>query len=303
MDDLRSQQLELSGTAIPAVTDSTRQFFLEAITARKATNTVNMITSVSNTFRHSTQPNSIDLERQPVIALNTSSGFQHSPAENLKNVTFEPNAHEEGAGLIQLTESTQSATVELSQEGFRLESSITESSHFLGDGNTSIQTTAERFVGSPSTTTELTLTDLKPEIVSKPILSAIQNQLAAMRAGSMDGLDNGVRIQLDPHELGTVTVEVQNIDNITKIQIVTDQPMAHSMLEKNIEALLQSLDQSDGRTFDVDVSQQDSNEASRENEKQQTSTRRASHSSPVPEDKTNQSLAESPIEGGINMVV
>ena len=64
-----------------------------------------------------------------------------------------------------------------------------------------------------------------------------------------------VRIQLDPPELGNVAVEIVRGSEVTRIKIVTELPIAHTMLERNIDSLIQSLDTQHGHSFEVDVDQ------------------------------------------------
>ena len=148
------------------------------------------------------------------------------------------------------------------------------------------------------------LVDLAPETLTKPILESVRRQLSQLGPTQADALDKGIKIELAPRELGSVTVEVKTIDNITKIQIFADQPVAHALLEKNIEALLQSLDEGDGNTFDVDVSQRDSDAQSKGEQKRQPAKNASNNpNGNEPTNQSNPTPPDAPSEGGVNMVV
>ena len=49
---------------------------------------------------------------------------------------------------------------------------------------------------------------------------------------SMAADHSTIRIQLDPPELGAVSVEIQRSEQVTKIHIVADEVVAHSLLER-----------------------------------------------------------------------
>ncbi|MDG2013780.1 MAG: flagellar hook-length control protein FliK [Pirellulaceae bacterium] len=147
------------------------------------------------------------------------------------------------------------------------------------------------------------LVDLEPATLTKPILESVRKQLSQFGVPQADAMDKGIKIDLDPRELGSVTVEVKTVDNVTKIQIVADQPVAHALLEKNIEALLQSLDEGDGNTFDVDVSQRDSDAQSQREQKQQQAQSASTPSSKDGPSNSNPNQPDPPSEGGVNMVV
>ena len=148
------------------------------------------------------------------------------------------------------------------------------------------------------------LVDLAPETLTKPILESVRRQLSQLGPTQADALDKGIKIELAPRELGSVTVEVKTIDNVTKIQIVADQPVAHALLEKNIEALLQSLDEGDGNTFDVDVSQRDSDAQSKGEQKRQPAKNASNNpNGNEPTNQSNPTPPDAPSEGGVNMVV
>ena len=145
---------------------------------------------------------------------------------------------------------------------------------------------------------------MAPETLTKPILESVRRQLSQLGPTQADALDKGIKIELAPRELGSVTVEVKTIDNITKIQIFADQPVAHAFLEKNIEALLQSLDEGDGNTFDVDVSQRDSDAQSKGEQKRQPDKNASNNpNGNEPTNQSNPTPPDAPSEGGVNMVV
>ncbi len=65
-----------------------------------------------------------------------------------------------------------------------------------------------------------------------------------------------VQFQLAPPELGAVTVDIIRSEEMTRIRIVTELALAHTVLERNIDSLIQSLDLQNGHSLDVDVAHQ-----------------------------------------------
>ena len=268
-----------------------------------ATNPVNIIPSVLNTIRNQSQQNASNSE-----LLSTATSETNTEAHGLNRVqavesisNFEAN---DQATPTNLPEVNANSTLPTDGLDTSVAASATTEPPTNAEFNQLLtQATPNNANPSNASIAGPSLAELNPERVAKPIVSAIQNQLSEIRDGRIEAVDSGVRIQLDPKELGAVTVEVQTVENVTRIQIVTDQPVAHAMLEKNIESLLQSLDQSDGKSFDVDVSQRDTGDTSHEHEQRQTSERRASNPSHQSEEKNSQQPPESPNTGGVNMVI
>lgn len=289
--------------ANPTPIDSYQRNTIPAATTPQAATPVNIIPSVLNTIRNQTNQNSVESPSLEDIALNSSSEHQESNRNNSADSISDLKSLDEDPQSIQSNRFSNPAESVNTPEGMPLETA-TSDLPTVAESNTPITPFATNEVkSSTSAASDLALSDLNPEIVAKPIISAIQRQLSEIRNGHLETADGGVRIQLDPKELGAVTVEVQTVDNVTKIQIVTDQPVAHAMLEKNIESLLQSLDQSDGKTFDVDVSQRDADHASQGNDERPRSTRKTLNAASATEEKDNPQSPDSPNAGGVNMVV
>ncbi|MGI9517727.1 MAG: flagellar hook-length control protein FliK [Pirellulaceae bacterium] len=77
-----------------------------------------------------------------------------------------------------------------------------------------------------------------------------------------------VQFQLDPRELGTLAVEISRSDDITRIRIVADLAVAHTILERNVDLLMQSLESSSNQSFDVEVSHQEPGQRDHDDQQQ-----------------------------------
>ncbi len=72
--------------------------------------------------------------------------------------------------------------------------------------------------------------------------------------------DSRLQMELDPPELGSLRIEIRWQADAGKIHIQAENVLAHQLLERNLGTLIESLQNFDMETLELDVTHRDSSD-------------------------------------------